>query len=191
MDPTSQAPPPFVLPYTTSNFVAGYNGRVNMDARPSAGGFLADPAKGGFGYRTAVDENPAQDLMRGNWIETTLSRNFFGPANMKIIQNAIRRQVYEKSGDKQWVVDEQSADELQIVMRSLYLQYAKNLEYDIPGQITDLNKLVTEWCVPRVMSEIGMYQYYLKDISAMPVPLPPPMSMSSAGTKSLPFRKFM
>ena len=191
MDPTSQAPPPFVLPYTTSNFVAGYNGRVNMDARPSAGGFLADPAKGGFGYRTAVDENPAQDLMRGNWIETTLSRNFFGPANMKILQNAIRRQVYEKSGDKQWVVDEQSADELQIVMRSLYLQYAKNLEYDIPGQIADLNKLVVEWCVPRIMSEIGMYEYYLKDISQMPVPLPQPMSMSSAGTKSLPFRKFM
>ena len=191
MDPTSQAPPPFVLPYTTSNFVAGYNGRVNMDARPSAGGFLSDPAKGGFGYRTAVDENPGQDLMRGNWIETTLSRNFFGPANMKIIQNAIRRQIYEKSGEKQWVVDEQSADELQIVMRSLYLQYAKNLEYDIPGQIAELNKLVTEWCVPRIMSEIGMYEYYLKDISQMPVPLPQPMSMSSAGTKSLPFRKFM
>jgi len=191
MDPTSQAPPPFVLPYSTSNFIAGYNGRVNMDARPSAGGFLANPAAGGFGYRTAVDENPAQDLMRGNWTENALSRNFFGPANMKIIQNAIRRQVYDKSGDKQWVVDEQSADELQIVMRSLYLQYAKNLEYDIPGQIADLNKLVVEWCVPRIMSEIGMYEYYLKDISQMPVPLPQPMSMSSAGTKSLPFRKFM
>ena len=191
MDPTSQAPPPFVLPNTTTNFVAGYNGRVNMDARPSAGGFLADPAKGGFGYRTAVDANPAQDLMRGNWSENTLSQTFFGPANMKIIQNAIRRQVYDKSGDKQWVVDEQSADELQIVMRSIFLQYAKNLEFDIPGQIADLNKLVIEWCVPRIMSEIGMYEYYLKDISKMPVPLPQPMSMSSAGTKSLPFRKFM
>jgi hypothetical protein len=191
MDPTSQAPPPFVLPYTTKNFVGGFNGRVNLEARPSAGGFLANPAQGGFGYRTAVDQNPAQDLMRGNWLETPLSRAFFSPENTKIIQNAIRREVYDRSGDKQWVIDEQSADELQIVMRSLYLQYAKNLEFDIPGQIAELNKLVINWCVPRIMSEVGMYQYYLKDISALPIPLPQPMSMSSAGTKSLPFRKFM
>jgi hypothetical protein len=36
-----------------------------------------------------------------------------------------------------------------------------------------------------------MYEYYLKDISTLPTPLPQPMSMSSAGSKSLPFRKFM
>jgi hypothetical protein len=191
MDTTSQAPPTFTLPYTTTNFVAGYNGRVNLDARPSAGGFLANPAQGGFGYRTAVDENPGQDLMRGNWAETMLSKAFFSPENTKIIQNAVRKEVYDRSGEKRWVIDEQSADELQIVMRSLYLQYAKNLEYDIPGQIRELNRLVVDWTAPRIMSEIGMYEYYLKDISALPVPLPQPMSMSSAGSKSLPFRKFM
>ena len=191
MDPTSQAPPTFWFPNTTQNFVAGQNGRVNMEARPSAGGFLSNPAEGGFGYRTAVDENPAQDLMRGNWAETPMSRAFFGPENMKIIQNAIRRDVYDRSKENQWVIDEQSADELQIVMRSLYLQYAKNLEFDIPGQIRELNKLVVEWCVPRIMSEIGMYDYYLKDISKLPTPLPQPMSMSSAGTKSLSFKTFM
>lgn len=162
-----------------------------MDARPSAGGFLADPAKGGFGYRTETDASAGQDLMRGNWAENTLSKVYFSPENTKIIQNAIRKEVYTRSEDKQWVIDEQSADELQIVMRSLYLQYAKNLEHDIPGQIAELNKLVVEWSVPRIMSEIGMYEYYLKDISKLPTPLPQPMSMSSAGSKSLPFRKFM
>jgi hypothetical protein len=191
MDPTSQAPPTFFLPNTTTNFVAGYNGRVNLDARPSAGGFLANPAQGGFGYRTTTGQNPGEDLMRGNWMETTLSRAFFSPENTKTIQNAIRREVYDRSGEKRWVIDEQSVDELQIVMRSLYLQYAKNLEYDIPGQIADLNRLVVNWSAPRIMSEISMYDYYLKDISALPVPLPMPMSMSSAGSKSLPFRKFM
>lgn len=191
MDPTSQAPPTFVLPNTTSNFVAGFNGRVNLDARPSAGGFLADPAKGGFGYRTAVNESASQDLMRGNWMDTTLSQAFFSPENTKMIQNAIRKTVQDRSGEKQWVIDEQSADELQIVMRSLYLQYAKNLEYDIPGQIQKLNSLVVEWSVPRIMSEISMQQQYLKDISTLPTPLPQPMQVSSAGTKSLPFRQFM
>ena len=191
MDPTSIAPPTFVLPNTTTGFIAGQNGRLNLSDRPSAGGFLEDPAKGGFGYRTAVDENPGQDLMRGNWLENTLSRTFFSPENTKIIQNAIRKTVYDRSGDKQWVIDEQSADELQIVMRSLYLQYAKNLEIDIPGQIHELNRLVIEWCVPRIMSEVQMYEYYLKDISTLPTPLPQPMSVSSAGSKSVPFRNFL
>jgi hypothetical protein len=191
MDPTSQAPPTFTLPNTTTGFVAGQNGRLNLDNRPSAGGFLSKPSEAGFGYRTGVDENPGQDLMRGNWAETTLSRAFFSPENTKIIQNAIRRDVYERSKEKQWVIDEQSVDELQIVMRSLYLQYAKNLEFDLPGQIKELNGLVLVWTVPRIMSEIGMYEYYLKDISTLPTPLPQPMSMSSAGSKSLPFRKFM
>jgi hypothetical protein len=191
MDPTSQAPPPFVLPYTTKNFVAGYNGRVNMNAQPSSGGFLANPAQGGFGYRTAVDSSAGQDLMRGNWAENALSKTFYSPENTKIIQNAIRKEVYDRSGEKRWVIDEQSADELQIVMRSLYLQYAKNLDYDLPGQIRELNKLVVEWSVPRVLSEIGMYVYYLDDISKMPTPMAYPISMTSAGSKSLPFRKFM
>jgi len=208
MDPSNQVPsvkvlqalmpsllpdasPPFVFPDTTRQFVGAQNGRVNMEDRPSAGGFLANPEKGGFGYRTAVDENPAQDLMRGNWGETILSKTFFGPENTKILQNAIRKEVYDRSKEKRWVIDEQSVDELQIVMRSLFLQYAKNLEYNIPGQIQALNNLVIDWCVPRILSEIGMYEYYLKDISKMPIPMEWPVSQSSAGTKSLPFRKFM
>jgi hypothetical protein len=191
MDPTSQAPPPFVMPYTTKNFVAGFNGRVNLNAQPSAGGFMANPAEGGFGYRTTVDASAGQDLMRGNWAENDLSKTFYSPENIKGIQAAVRKQVYDRSGEKRWVIDEQSVDELEIVMRSLYLQYAKNLEYDIPGQVRDLNRLVIDWCVPRILSEVGMYVYYLNDIDKMPTPMAHPISMSSAGSKSLPFRKFM
>ena len=185
------APPPFQFPQTTTNFVAGQNGRVNLAKMPSAGGFLANPAAAGFAHRTAVDANPGQDLLRGNWMENKLSTLFFSPENTKILQNAIRKTVYDRSGEKKWVIDEQSADELQIVMRSLFLQYAKNLDYDIPGQIRELNNLVIDWCVPRIMSEIGMYEYYLNDISKLPVPLEQPAYVSNAGTKSLPFRKFM
>ena len=185
------APPPFVFPTTTGTFVAGQNGRVNLAERSSAGGFLDNPKAGGFSHRTAVDKNPAQDLMRGNWGENTLSQTFFGPDNTARLQAKIKRDVYDRSGDKKWVIDDQSADELQIVMRSIFLQYAKNQEHDIPGQIEDLNDLIIEWCVPRILSEIGMYQYYLNDISKLPIPIEHPVSQSSAGSKSLPFRKFM
>ena len=184
------APPPFIFP-NTANLSAGQNGRVNLSSTSSAGGFLDNPAMGGFTHRTKVDANPAQDLMRGNWTENKLSQTFFGPDNTKVIQRGIKKEVYDRSGDKRWVIDDQSADELQIIMRSIFLQYAKNLDKDIPGQVKDLNDLVLEWCVPRILSEIGMYKYYLDDISKMPVPISHPVSQSSAGTKSLPFRKFM
>jgi hypothetical protein len=180
---------PFSLPLT--NQPAGQNGRVSLGETQSAGGFLQNPSMAGFGHRTQVEENPSQALLRGNWSENTLSQAFFGPENVALIQQQIKRTVYEESGPKRWVIDDQSVDEIQIVMRSLYLQYAKNQDNDIPGQVRELNRLVINWCVPRILSEIGMYHYYLNDISKLPVPLEHAISLSSAGTKSLPFRKFM
>lgn len=189
------APAPFLFPdrftQTTGGFVAGQNGRVNLADRPSAGGFLSSPTEAGFGHRTSVEENPGYDLLRGNWGETQLSKAFFSPENIKSLQGQIKQAVYQKSGPNKWVIDDQSVDELSIVMRSMYLQYAKHQPQDIPGQVRDLNRLVVEWCEPRITSEIGMYQYYLNDISKLPTPLEHPMLMTSAGTKSLPFRKFM
>jgi hypothetical protein len=92
-----QAPPPFVFPNSTQRFVGGQNGRVNLEDRPSAGGFLSNPAAGGFGHRTAVGENDGQDLMRGNWSESTLSKIFFSPENVRLIQQTIRKEIYERS----------------------------------------------------------------------------------------------
>lgn len=180
----------FQLPYT-SYAQDNQTGRVSLSGQPSAGGFLANPAQAGFGHRTTVEEDPSQSLLRGNWAETPLSKAFFGPENVARLQGLIKQSVYAESGEKRWVIDDQSVDELQIVMRSMYLQYAKNQPTNIPGQVEELNRLVVNWCVPRIMSEIGMYMYYLNDISKLPVPLEHAMNLSSAGSKTLPFRKFM
>jgi hypothetical protein len=178
--------PEFRLPPTSRQ-----NGRIDLTSTSSAGGFLADSNQGGFAYRTQIEEGADESLLRGNWTGTKLSKMFFSPANVKAIQNTIRKGVYDKSGDKKWLIDDQNIEELQIIMRSLFLQYAKNLECDIPGQIKDLNALVVDWCVPRILSEVSMYYYYLQDVSKLPVPLSHPVVMSPAGTKSLPFRNFM
>ncbi len=182
--------PDFYLPNTTTG-TGDQNGRVNLSSKPSAGGFLQGPAAAAFGYRTEGDPDAATNVLRGNWEENQLNRAFFSPANVKILQNAIRREVYDRSGEKKWIIDEQSADELQIVMRAMYFQYGKNLETDIPGQIKSLNQLVVDYIVPKVLSEVSAYFTYLNDISKMPVPLSHPVTMSSAGSKSLPFRQFM
>jgi hypothetical protein len=180
--------PDFKLPYTTTGY-AGQNGRVNL-AAPGAG-VNTVPNSAGFAHPTAPDQKAATDLTRGNWEETPVSKAFFSPANMNAIQNAIRREVYEKSKEKQWSIGPQDIDELKIIMRALYLRYALNLPDNVQRQVEDLNRTVLDYCVPRLMSEIWAYMAYLDDISHMPVPMERPMSMSSAGSKSMPMTKFL
>jgi hypothetical protein len=180
--------PGFVLPNTNPAPVGGMNGRVNLSAAPGAGGHAEVP---GFSHRTVTQNNFATDALRGNWEVTELSKAFFSKENMRVVQNGIRKAVYDKSGPRKYVIDDQSADELTIIMRTMYLQYAQNLPYDIAGQVTDLNEKVYNWSVPHILSAVDHYNYYLNDISHMPVPLSRSVSLSSAGTKSLPLNPFV
>lgn len=182
------SPSDFRLPYTTSGY-AGQNGRINL-AAPGAG-INTVPDSAGFAHRVAPDAGASKDLMRGNWEETPVSRAFFSPENMTLLQNAIRRDIYEKSGPKQWVIEAQDIDELKIVMRSLYLQYGQNRPDGVAQQVQDLNRTVLDWIVPRVLSEVQYYFYYLNDISHMPVPIERPMLLSQAGTKTFALQKFI
>ena len=160
------------------------NGRISFEERPGAGGSGAVP---GFGWRTTGDEAAKSDMIRGNWEPNALNQTFFSPANVQIIQNLIRKLVFDKS---QQIIDPQSTDELLIVMRSMYLTYGRNEESNIKGQIEELNKRVADWSVPKIVSEISMYLTYRKDASTMPVPMSHPVNISSAGTKSKPMPKF-
>ena len=177
-----------VLPNTNPSPVGEMNGRVNLYAPPSAGGHAEVP---GFSYRTSTEKSFATDALRGNWEVTELAKAYFSKDNVKVIQNGIRRAVYDKSGPKKYVIDDQSLDELTIIMRTMYLQYAQNLPYDISGQVDDLNEKVYNWSVPHILSAVDHYNYYLNDISHMPVPLARSVSLSSAGTKSLPLNPFV
>ena len=166
------------------------NGRVNLSAPSSAGGAIGQNVPG-FSYRTTAEKSFATDALRGNWEVTELAKAFFSDQNARVIQNGIRKAVYEKSGSRKYVIDDQSMDELTIIMRTMYLQYAQNLPYDIAGQVLDLNEKVMNWSVPHILSAVDHYNYYLNDISHMPVPLARSVSLSSAGTKSLPLNPFV
>jgi len=178
----------FVFPNTNAMPAGGMNGRVNLQAPSGAGGHAEVP---GFSHRTKTNEVFANDALRGNWEVNALSKAFFSKENAVAIQHGIRKAVYDKSGPKKYVIGDQSADELTIIMRTMYLQYAQNLPHDIAGQVADLNEKVLNWSVPHILSAVDHYQYYLNDISHMPVPLARSVSLSSAGTKSLPFNPFV
>jgi hypothetical protein len=76
-------------------------------------------------------------------------------------------------------------------MRSFYLQYGKNLSYNIPGQIAELNKLVIDWAVPAIVSEVEMHIHYQNDINKLPEPIAHPQWMSGAGTRGASVNKFI
>jgi hypothetical protein len=159
------------------------NGRVNFNASP---GENINQVQG-FGWRTTGDTSAKSDMIRGNWEPNDLNQTFFSPPNVQIVQNLIRKMVYDET---QQIIDPQSTDELLIVMRSMYLSYGRNETEKIRQQIEELNKRVADWAVPRIVSEISMYLTYRKDASTMPVPLSHPVNISSSGTKSKPFTNF-
>jgi hypothetical protein len=82
-------------------------------------------------------------------------------------------------------------DELKIIMRGIYYQYARNLETNLTEQVDDLNKKVINWSVPHVLSAVDHYHYYINDISHLPVPMQQPQNISRAGTRSLPTNPFV
>jgi hypothetical protein len=183
------------FPYTSTAY-AGENGRINFATPPGysiysggASGYSV-PDSAGFVQPTKAEKSFVGDMLRGNWDKNPVADRFFTAANVNTIQSTIRKEVYSRSGSKKYQIDDQSIDELKMIMRGLYLQYSKNNAFNVEGQVAELNGLVVDWCVPRILSEVDHYYYYINDISHLPVPLMQPKNMSSAGTRSLPFQPF-
>ena len=115
---------------------------------------------------------------------SALGMLFFSKANIDRIQTELRYQVWLQSGKKH-VVGKQSAIELEVIMRAIYLQFSLNQDKNFKQQINYLNKLVLDYCVPNVLSEVEQYLGYLDNVQKLPNPLPLPENLSSAGTKTL------
>ncbi len=116
---------------------------------------------------------------------TLLNQVFMSQANQDLLQERIRYEVYQKSGSK-FHIGKQDDIQLQIIMRSIYLQYGKNLPYNTKQQVKDLDDLVVQEAISKIMSEVEAYLYYLERASNLPVPLAHPENMNSAGRKVLP-----
>jgi hypothetical protein len=113
-----------------------------------------------------------------------LNQLYFSKKNMDIIQNNIRYTVYNKT-NKKHIIDKQSDIELQIIMRSMYLQHSPNLEYNYKEQLEYLNKLVVDWCVEKIIPQLEQYIGYLKEVEYMPLPIDLPVNLSSKGSRTL------
>jgi hypothetical protein len=165
------------------------NGRVNLDTAVATPSGSFNMVKQQFEYSTEVNSGVCADLIKGNVERNVLNVTFFSPENIQIIQNAIQYEVYKRSQGK-YRIGPQGTDNLLIIMRSIYYQYGKNLPCQIKEQIMELNKLVVEFSVPKILTEVDMYQKYREDITTLPLPFQHPVNISRTGTKSLPLKPF-
>ncbi len=113
-----------------------------------------------------------------------LSMLYFSKENIQRLQNLIRYTVYNQSKNN-YIIGEQSKIDLEIIMRSIYLQHSVNLDYYYKEQIEYMNNLVLNNTVPTILSEIKQYIGYIENVEKLPIPLELPENLSSAGTRTL------
>jgi hypothetical protein len=163
-----------------------YNGRINLIEQP-------DPSAQFKMFEKIAVKNKATNyadaLSGNNWEDNILASAYFSSENIQIVQNGLRAGVYEMSNNK-FVISPQNIDQLKIVMRSMYLQYAKHEPTNISKQIEELNRLVLGYAVPYVYNESMGYMKYLEDQSMLVVPLELPKPINR-DFKQLELKRFL
>ena len=142
------------------------NGRVVIVQPPGSEVLFKMTEKISLKNKATEYRNP----LAGDLECSILSQVFFSQENIQIIQNGLRAGVYEMS-QQRYRIPNQNIDNLKIIMRSMYLQFAEHKPDDITAQVEALNKLVLDYCVPQVYNEAVGYEKYTRDQSTLVVPL--------------------
>ena len=135
-------------------------------------------------YENLNVSNDNKYLNTGNQQRTKLSDMYYSQTNIDFLQNEIINQVYKKTSGKYRIV-KQSEDELVIVMKSIFLQYARNSDVDVQLQIKTLNKYVLDYCVDNVYVNLLQYVKYIDDITKEQVVIDRPQNVDVKGNKTL------
>ena len=148
-----------------------YNGRVNIIEPDNPDIFFQ------MQERIALKNKSTSysEALSGNYEYNVLGQVYFSDKNIQIIQNGLRAGVYKKSNNM-FVIPPQNIDNLKIIMRSIYLQYAQHLESNITKQVERLNGLVLDYCIPAVYKEAIGYMKYTQDQSSLIVPMERPLN---------------
>jgi hypothetical protein len=130
-------------------------------------------------HQCTTFRNPLEGMLE----ETVLSNAYFSRENLEIIQNAIRKGIYDKTNG-QYIIDNQDCDSLKTIMRGVFLEHSANQPNNITEQIVELNKMVINFCIQQIYSELRAYVKYLHDASTLVVPIAHPV-LSTLADKQL------
>jgi hypothetical protein len=152
--------------FTTENeSKVKYNGRINVSEPED------ENARFKMFEKISIKNKSTEyrESLTNVWENNVLAQVFFSSENIQIIQNAMRKGVYDMSKGE-YGVPNQNIDSLKIIMRSTYLQYAEHHPTNITEQVERLNTLVLDYAVPFVYNEAKFYVKYLNDQSTLVVP---------------------
>lgn len=112
--------------------------------------------------------------------DTPLNRLFFSQGNIDNLQGQIQSTVAQMVNA---TIGRQSDSDLMLIMRSYYLQYARNEPNRLQEELNELNKRVVNFAANRIAVEVEAYRYYRKDIMDFPAPIANPLDTHIYGTR--------
>jgi hypothetical protein len=129
---------------------------------------------------SSQEQNTDTSIISNIVVPNAVSRTFFSNDNVERLQLQIIQGVYNACQRK---ISKQSYQELQIIMKSMYLQYSRNLPEKIEEQVQTLNKYVVDECIRIIVPNVLQYNKYLEDITS-PIPIMPlPQNVNNKGYK--------
>jgi hypothetical protein len=132
---------------------------------------------------------PRNDLIGHLHKSTPLNTVFFSKENIDVLQDKIAEHVWLMS-NKQYRIDRQSDDDLQIIMRSYYLMFGENNDSRVAQELEDLNRRVIGYSSAKIYSELEFYQFYRKDIEDFAPPIAGPVNTQVYGTRTGELKSF-
>jgi hypothetical protein len=173
--------------------------REERDQRLSEKDFKDIVSRGSFDFTEddkKIGKNNAKYMFKNLYGDTPLTFLYFSDKNVDNIQKLLKLRVYKEA---EYIIDNQSLNELLIVMRGVFLDHSAHPPLIHPDMSKDqveallvkytmevdrLNKLVVEFIIPKLISQIKQYFGYLKDASSQPLPLDKPVNDSTSGKKA-------
>ena len=114
-----------------------------------------------------------------------LEKVFFLDENVQLIQRQIIMSVY-KSSNKKYLIREQNKEDINIVMKYIFNEYAQHLPFKIKEQVTELNNKVSSILTKEIIDNLESHQKYITDSTTQPTLLDRPQNVTSAGNRTLP-----
>ena len=141
-------------------------------------------------FETINDNNCNKNIFKNIQSDSLLSNVFFSTENVNIIQNAIRYQIWMLT-NKKYIIGPQCDTQLNIIMRSIFLQYSKNLKNKIKEQVQNLNNKVIDYSTKNIYNNLTQYDTYTKDITSGLQIMDMPKTDSIKGSKTFRMDKFI
>ena len=108
-----------------------------------------------------------------------LEKYFFSDENIDLINKQLIIEVFKKTKGE-FKISSQKYEDLIIVMRYTFIEYARHLPYDIINQIRELNTIVVSQILPNIITQITQRKEYLRVINSPREILPLPKSESTS-----------